>query len=78
MSTYSSQTQLSKMSLVELDYLDNEDLRRRLVSLISIDDWPDKCLKCGYPKVLHKELHRSTSCTIERALDEELYKIWSE
>ena len=60
-----SQLQFSRMSLVELDHLDNEDLRKRLVSLISIDDWPDECLKCGYPKVLHKELHRSAACTIE-------------
>ena len=63
------------MSLVNLDHLDNDDLKKRLVSLINIDDWPDECLKCGHPKVLHKELHRAAAFTNERESPDELHEI---
>ena len=66
------------MSLVDLDHLDNEDLKKRLISLINIDDLPDKCLKYGHPKVLYNELHRATAFTNECEYDDEMYKIWSE
>ena len=50
-------------TVVQLDSISNEELRKRIVSLINIEDWADECHKCGYPKVLHKELHRDVSCT---------------
>ena len=66
------------MALLKLENMDTEDLRKRLVSLISIDDWTDECLKCGYPKTLHKDLHRSAACNEERKTKEELYEVWCE
>ena len=30
---------------------------------INIEDWTDKCSKCGYPKLIHKNLHRDATCT---------------
>ena len=50
------------MSVFDLDTLNNEDMRKKLVSLINLDDWPDECLKCRHPKVLHKELHGAAAC----------------
>ncbi len=46
-----------KMSIVEFKNLSNDDLRKRLAQQIDIEDWTDKCGKCGYPKLMHKELH---------------------
>ena len=51
------------MSIVELKNLLNDDLKKRLASQIDIEFWMDKCGKCGYPRLLHKELHREASCT---------------
>ena len=45
------------MSIVNLENLLNDELKKRLASQINIEDWPDECSKCGYPRVLHKELH---------------------
>ena len=50
-------TNTSKMSTLNLDDLDNNDLNKRLLTQINIDDWPDECGKCGQPKLLHRELH---------------------
>jgi len=51
---------------MKMENMDNEDLRKRLISLINIDDWTDECMKCGYPKTLHKELHRSVACSEDK------------
>ena len=53
-------TNTSKMSALNLDDLDNNDLNKRL--LTQIKDWPDECGKCGQPKLLQRELHRASSC----------------
>ena len=50
------------MSIVNLENLSYDELKKRLVSQINLDDWADKCAKCGYPKILHKELHRASAC----------------
>ena len=34
--------------------------------------------KCGYPKVLHKELHREAACTKEQELPNILRENWKE
>ena len=53
-----------KMSdVLELKNLSNEDLKKRLASQIDVEDWTDECGKCGYPKLLHKDLYREASCT---------------
>ena len=56
------------MSVVELKNLSNDDLKKRLASQIDIEDWMDECGKCGYPRLLHKELHCEAACTKEQEL----------
>ena len=51
------------MSIVELKNLSNDNLKKRLASQIALEDWTDECGKCGYPKLLHKELHCEAACT---------------
>ena len=48
-----------------IDTLSNDNLKRRLASQISLEDWMDNCSKCGYPKLLHKDqmLHHDATCT---------------
>ena len=46
-----------KMSIVELNNISNNDLKKRLASLIDIEDWTDECGKCGYLRLSHKELY---------------------
>ena len=53
-------------------------MKRRLSSQINIDDWVDDCAKCGYPRVLHKELHRTAACTKEQEVPNILSKNWTE
>ena len=36
-----------KMPIVGLESLSNYDLRKRVASLISLEDWSDECGKCG-------------------------------
>ena len=45
------------MSNVNLENVSNYELKKRLASQINIEDWADEYSKCGYPRVLHKELH---------------------
>ena len=67
-------TKLAKMSVVELKNLSKDDLKKRLAQQIDIEDWTDKCGKCGYPKLLHKELHREAACTREQEVRNVLNK----
>ena len=66
------------MSIVELKNLSNEDLKKRLASQIDLEDWTDECRKCGYPRLLHKELHREAACTKEHELPNILKENWKE
>ena len=54
------------MSIVNPENLSHDELKKRLVSQINLDDWADECAKCGYLKLLHKELHRASACTKEQ------------
>ena len=60
------------MLIVELKNLSNDDIKKRLASQIDIEDWTDKCNKYGYPRLLHKELHREAACTKEQELPNNL------
>ena len=66
------------MSIVELKNLSNDDLKKRLASQIDIEDWTDECSKCGYPRLLHKELHPEAACTKEQELPNILKENWKE
>ena len=53
-------------------------MKKRLASQINIEDWADECSKYGYPRVLHKELHREAACTKEQELPNILKENWKE
>ena len=63
------------MSIVNLENLSNDELKKRLVSQINIKD---EFSKCGYPRVLHKELHQEAACTKEQELPNILKENWKE
>ena len=56
-------TNPSKMSLIDLKALNNDDLKKRLTKQIKVENWTDKYSKYGYPKLIHKNLHRDATCT---------------
>ena len=63
------------MSVVDLDTLSNDELKKRVASLISIDDWSDACGQCGRPSLLH----RGGPCTrSEKEPPDVILKIWNE
>ena len=43
------------MSLVDLESMSNDDLRKRIASLIVLEDWSDECGKCRRPSLLHRD-----------------------
>ena len=51
------------MSLIDLKALNNDDLKKRLTKQIKVENWTDKYSKYGYPKLIHKNLHRDATCT---------------
>ena len=62
-------------SVVDLDTMSNDDLRKRIASLISLEDWADECGICGRPSLLH----RDGPCTRkERESPDVVIKIWSD
>ena len=69
---------LYSMSVVNLENISNDELKKRLASQVNLDDWGDECSKCGYPRVLHKELHREAACTKEQELPNILKENWKE
>ena len=63
------------MSVINLESVSNDELRRKVASLISLDDWSDECGMCGRPTLLHK----GGPCTRkEREPPDIIVKIWSE
>ena len=66
------------MSIVNLENLSNDELKKRLASQINIEDWADECIKCEYPRVLHKELYQEVACTKEQELPNILRENWKE
>ena len=66
------------MSALNLDDLDNNNLNKKLLTQINIDDWPDEYGKCGQPKLLHRELQWGSSCNEPQETPEVLCRIWTE
>ena len=63
------------MSIVELETLSNDELKKRVTSLISLEDWSDSCRACGIPSLLHKD----GPCTRqEREPPDVVMKVWTE
>ena len=62
-------------SIIDLDSLLNDDLRKRIASLIALEDWSDECGNCGRPSLLH----RDGPCTRqEKEPPDVVNKIWSD
>ena len=66
------------MSVVNLQNVSNDELKKILASLTNLEDWADDCSKCGYPRVLNMKLHRETACTREQELPNILNENWRE
>ena len=63
------------MSVINLDTLSNDELKKRVAALVSLDDWSDECGQCGRPALLHK----GGPCTRqEKEPPETINRIWSE
>ena len=69
---------ISKMSIVGFKNHSNDNLKKRLAQLIDIEDWTDECGKCGYPRLLHKELHGEAAYTKDAEVPNILKKNWEE
>ena len=71
---------ITMSTIVALENLTNDDLKKHLSSLIALEDWTDECSKCGYPKLLHKDyvLHRDAACTREMEVPNILRENWKE
>ena len=55
--------------------MSNDELKKRVLALVSIDDWSDKCLQCRRPSLLHK----GGPCTrSEKESPEAILKIWQD
>ena len=66
------------MSLIDLKALNNDDLKKRLTKQIKVENWTDKYSKYGYPKLIHKNLHRDATCTEKQETREALIKYQDE
>ena len=67
-------------SIVTLENLTNDNLKKRLASQIALEDWTDECSKYSYPKQLHKDyvLHRDAACMQEKEVPNILRENWKE
>ena len=62
-------------SVSDLDQLSNDELKKRVLTLVSIDDWSDTCGQCRRPSLLHK----GGPCTrSEKESPEVILKIWDD
>ena len=66
------------MLIVELKNLSNDDLKKRLAQHIDKEDLTDEYGKCGYPRLLHKELHQEAACTKNAEVPNVLKENWDQ
>ena len=66
------------MSLLDLNNLTADNLKKHLNEQINIEDWTDRCSKCGNPKLIRKNLHRDVTCTEKAMPPEDLNKYWED
>ena len=43
------------MSVIDIKTLSNDELKKKVAELVSVDYWSDKCGNCKRPALLHKE-----------------------
>ena len=63
------------MSIVEMETLSNNELKKRVTSLISLEEWSDSCRACGIPSLLHKD---GPCMRQEREPPDVVMKVWTE
>ena len=64
-----------EMLVVNMDTLSQDDLKKRVMALVSINDWSDACKQCSRPTLLHK----GGPCTrSEKEPWEKIVEIWEE
>ena len=63
------------MSVVNLDKMLKNDLRKSVASLISLEDWADSCGASGIPSLLHKDGPYTRQ---EREPLDVVMKVWTE
>ena len=62
-------------SIIELEKLSDDNLKKKVLGLISVEDWNDDCSQCGRPSLLHKP----GPCTqSEKEDDAVILKIWKD
>ena len=66
---------LFSMSMINLDTLSNDNLKKLIGSLTSLDDVYDECGACGRPILLHKD---TLSTRTDKESPDIVNKIWSE
>ena len=63
------------MSVVDLESMSHDNLKKSVASLVSLDDWSDSCGACGILSLLHKD----GPCTRqEREPPDVVMKVWTE
>ena len=63
------------MSVINLESLSNDELRKRIAPLALLEDCSDECGQCGHPTLLHK----GGPCTRkENEPPDVMIKIWSD
>ena len=63
------------MSVIHLDTLSNDELKKKVAALVSLDDWSDESGQCRRPALLHK----GGPCTRqEKEPPDVIMDIWSE
>ena len=63
------------MSVINLESLSKDDLKKKIASLVSLDYWSDECCQCGQRLLLHK---RGLCMRQEKESSDVVMKIWSE
>ena len=64
------------MSQKDLKTLSNDDLKKCQMGQSNKGDWMDSCSKCGYPKLIHKNLHRDATCMEKQEALEASIEYW--
>ena len=63
------------MSVINLNMLSNNELKKKVGALFSLDNWSDECGNCKRPSLLHK----GGPCTRpEKEPPDVITRIWSE
>ena len=63
------------MFVVDLESLSNDNLKKFIASMITLEDWSNSCRACGIPSLLHKD---GPCIRQEREPPDMVIKVWTE